>query len=418
MDFSDSFFQLREKANNLEQYNENQLVDLINEANAIKEEYHNMELVVKADANSIYGVSASDYFSLVDYDVAEDITCGGKHYMIIVDMAINNLFVTWDTPENLKIVQEFYPNCIGIKNNILYKADSETDLCVYGDTDSRYIDFGQIYDFIDGVEFPENTKDGNKELSEFVIFVMNRFLNNVIEVAINEEMEYRNHRKGYLIMEHEITARKSDFQKKKKYVCTMIWKDGKLLSDVKLKVTGVELKKGELNPRMKKILTVLVNKFLIEDYDENQLKTECLKIIQYIKSKKDKEFIYRISSVSKLKQIYKTTDNVYKSDLTHIQMKIAISWMNFIEKNNLQNEYKFPFERQKMNYYYDVNGNVIGIPDDINMNNIKGLPEPDWNLMINQVLIKPLLKYIYDDDMEFDDEACQLFLLGVQRINI
>ena len=39
----------------------------------------NLELIVKRDANSLYGTSASIYFSLGDFDVAEDITISGKH---------------------------------------------------------------------------------------------------------------------------------------------------------------------------------------------------------------------------------------------------------------------------------------------------------------------------------------------------
>ena len=99
-------------------------------------------------------------------------------------------------------------------------------------------------------------------------------------------------------------------------------------------------------------------------------------------------------------------------------MKIACSWMNFIEKNNLQKEYKAAFERQKMMYYYDIQGNVMGIPDDVNIDKVSGLPEPDWNRMLYDCMVKPLLKYIYDDDMEYDYKTCEMFLLGVKKIKL
>lgn len=418
MDFSEAYRNYKEKVERaIQSGNINDIIDLLEEGEIRKDEYHNMELVVKADANSLYGVAASDYFSLVDYDMAEDITNTGKSYLIVMDIAINKFFTTWgNNPDNLKKIQEFYPQCTGLINFTEYKADTFNDICVYGDTDSRYIDFGKIYELLEGVEFPANTHEGNDELSNFVVFAMENIIDPIIEKTIDEETEYRNHRKGFLIMEHEVTGRKSVYQKKKKYVVTQIWKDGKLLKEPKLKVTGVELKKGELAPRMKKILSVLVNKFLIEDYDEDMLRIECLKLMKYIKSRKEKSFIYRISSVSKLKEIYKNSEGIYTSDKTHIQMKIACSWMNFIEKNNLTKEYKMPFERQKMQYYYDTQDNVIGIPDDVNIDKVPGLPEPDWNKMLFQTMIKPLLKYIYDEEEEFDDKTCEMFLLGVKKI--
>ena len=418
MNFSEPFFDYKSRVEKAIQNNNiNDIIDLLNEGELRRTEFNALELVVKADANSLYGVAASDYFSLVDYDMAEDITCCGKGYLIVMDREINKFFTTWgNNPDNLKKIQEFYPQCTGLINFTEYKPDTINDICVYGDTDSRYIDFGKIYELLEGVKFPENSLIGNKELSEFTLFTMKNIINPVIEKCIEEETEYRNHRKGFLIMEHEVTGRKSVYQKKKKYVVTQIWKDGKLLEEPKLKVTGVELKKGELAPRMKKILSVLVNKFLIEDYDEDMLRIECLKLMKYIKSRKEKSFIYRITSVSNLKEIYKNSEGLYVSDKTHIQMKIACSWMNFIEKNNLQKEYKVAFERQKMMYYYDIQDNVIGVPDDVNIDKVPGLPEPNWNKMLFQTMIKPLLKYIYDDEEEFDDKTCEMFLLGVKKI--
>ena len=100
-------------------------------------------------------------------------------------------------------------------------------------------------------------------------------------------------------------------------------------------------------------------------------------------------------------------------------MQIAISWMNFIEKNKMTEEYQMPFEGQKMNYYYcneNSGWKVIGVPDDVNINTVKGLPEPDWNRMINDTILKPLLRYIYEKD-EIDETDVEHFLLGVKPLS-
>ena len=81
-----------------------ELNNLLLEAKEAEKEYGNLELIVKRDANSLYGTTGSEYFSLGDYDSAEDITQTGKYYAVLVDIAINNFFVNWDENE-LKIIQ-------------------------------------------------------------------------------------------------------------------------------------------------------------------------------------------------------------------------------------------------------------------------------------------------------------------------
>jgi hypothetical protein len=71
-----------------------------------------------------------------------------------------------------------------------------------------------------------------------------------------------------------------------------------------------------------------------------------------------------------------------------------------------------------MNYYYtnDEKYKVIGVPDDVDINKVPGLPEPDWNRMLNTNLLKPLLKYIYDKE-EIEDDDIEHFLLGIKQWN-
>lgn len=415
MDFSDNFNKLLEETNDLSKYTIAELNELIHKSEDIQKQYKNLQLVVKANANSLYGVSASIYFSLHDTDIAEDICMTGKHFAIIVDRALNKFFVNWGEKE-LKIIQEFYPQVIKVRQFTEYKPDTVNDLCVYGDTDSRYVDLAKIYSFLETENGPLNLPETDKELSDFGVFITDNFFNKIIKETIENDCDYRNARKGYLRMAHEVTTRKCVFQKKKKYILTKIWEDGLLLEKPKLKFQGVELKKGGSSPRIKKILSKLVHKYLLESYDIPMLRTECLKLVKYIKSRKEKDFIYSISSVSGLGNIIKNENNTYSSEKNHIQMQICLSWINFITENNLTGQYKPPFEGQKMNYYYSDNQKykVIGVPDDVDINKVPGLPEPDWNKMINTNLLKPLLKYIYAKE-EIEDIDIEHFLLGVKQ---
>lgn len=419
MDFSDRFNNLQQRMGDLSNYSLDELKNLLTDAEAVKDEYENMQLVVKRNSNSLYGVSASQYYSLHDVDIAEDITTTGKHFAVIVDIALNNFFVNWDEKE-LETIREFYPKTSSLRQFKEYIPDTINDICVYGDTDSRYIDLERIYSLIlDENNNPMTLPDDDKELSEFALFLEKQFFSKIIAQTIDEDCEYRNARKGYLIMNHEVTTKKCVFQKKKKYIMTCIWEDGLLFDKPKLKFKGVELKRGSTSPRSKKILKKLVDKYLLDNYTNSQLRDECIKLIKYIKARKEKDFIYQISSVSGLDNIYKDDAGIYNSAKSHIQMQIAVSWLNFIEENKLQNMYKPAFEGQKMNYYYcnpDSGYKVIGVPDDVNMSIIKEMPEPDWNRMLNATLLKPLLRYIYDKDVIFDQDI-EHFLLGVKQWN-
>ena len=212
-------------------------------------------------------------------------------------------------------------------------------------------------------------------------------------------------------MAHEVTTRNAIFQAKKKYIMSVIWKDGKLLKEPKMKYTGVEIKKGESSKRIKNIIEILVKKYLIKDVSTNELKEEIFNLFKYIKTRRQKSLIYRISTVSNLKEIYfDDKSNKYVSDKTYIQMQMALFWYNFVHQNK-EMQYKLPFEGQKMNFYYDINGNVVAVPDDLDIDNVPNLPEPDWNVMIKQVLVKPILKYILDKRDTVTDTDVDGFLV-------
>ncbi len=236
-----------------------ELLTLKERANELLAQYSNLELTVKRDSNSLYGTSANEFFSLKDYNVSTDITMSAKHSTVIVDIAINKFFTIWaDNPSIVEKIKSFYPNAT-VTNNVNYVIDTETDLCNYGDTDSRYIDLGMIYQLIN-VPIPND----DIELSDFALLIVDNYINNIIADTIRQECEFRNANFGYLKMTHEVTGRVCAYMGKKQYIMTLIWKDGKRINR-KLKYTGIELKKGSISPRLKGIIRVVIEKFFIEN---------------------------------------------------------------------------------------------------------------------------------------------------------
>lgn len=416
--FSARYNQVVELSKDLKSLSDTELLALKTMALEVESEYKNFQLVVKRNCNSLYGVSANKFFSLHDTDVAEDITTTGKHYAVIVDRAINKFFTKWSCNACLKLIQKFYPEVTELKN-FNYRPDTKDDMCCYGDTDSRYFRNDILYSLMLVNGKPKQIPSDDKELADFAVFVNENLLSKIIKKTIDDDCEARNARKGYLKMTHEVTSRKCVFLKKKKYILTSIWSDGKLLKHPKLKYTGIELKKGSMSEKAKKLLARLVDKYLLENASTEELRKDCLKIIKFIKTKKDKELIYQISSVSGLDACYQDSTGKWVSDKNHIQIQIACSWLNFLKDNKLEEEYRAAFEGQKMQFYYCAEGSgykVIGIPDDYNINEIKNLPEPDWNQMIIKTIIKPFCRYILDKD-EISDADIEAFLLGIKIWN-
>lgn len=418
--FSERYINFSNKVNSLDlsKLSLEELLELKHECDDVELQYKNTELVVKADANSLYGSSASQYFSLYSFRLAEDITRTGKHFTVIVDRAMNRFFQKWnENPENLKKIQQFYPDVVSLKNFENYQPDTINDLCCYGDTDSRYFRIDLVYKMLIGSDGKsKQIPKSDKELGDFSVFIDEHFCSKIIKETIEEDCKFRNARIGFMKMGHETTARRSTFIKKKKYIMNVIWADDKMTK--KLKFTGVELKKGSTSEKAKKILNHLVVKYIQEEISLDEMRIECLKIFKYVKTKKDKNLIYLLSSVSGLDNI-KLVDGKYVSDKTHIQIQLALSWMNFIKENGLEDKYQKPFEGQKMQYYNcdEKSGyKVIGIPDDIDINTIPNLPEPDWNTCIIKAIIKPICRYIINKD-EITDIDVEHFLMGIKSLS-
>lgn len=418
MDFFESINKLRDKASSIDNMSLEELILLRNSAYDILTEYDNLQLVIKANCNSLYGSFGNQYFPLTDCDIAEDICNIGKHTAIEVDIAINKFFQNWASDSiNLLKIQTFYPDVTHLKNNN-YIKDGETDICVYGDTDSRYVDIGIVYDLI-GKQLPPNNDEGNKELINFSIFLNKEFITDIIKTTIDNDVEYHNGEKGHLEMAHEIVSRDSVFLKKKHYIMSIIWKDEKIISPIQLKYMGVSIKRGETTPELKKIIIKLITKYLVDGVSIDYIKNECRKLKRYIIQKGNKSIVCRSTSVSGLSE-FTFEDGKWIHPKNHIQIQIVRNWLNFLVENNLDKEYKNAFEGQKMYYYKTLNNKypVIGVPDDVDVDKVPGLPLIDWDKMINGQFIKPLMKCLIPGKDDVDDEDCDNFLSTTKITNI
>jgi DNA polymerase elongation subunit (family B) len=424
--FSESFDNLKTYSDDLSRLTDDELLKLYRRAELVRSEYDNLQLVVKCDANSLYGVQAYAHFSMRDCNNAEDITVTGSHLTRLVDRQLNYYFEHWsDTHANDLInSSKLFPKICKL-HNLKYVKDSKTDICVYGDTDSRYIDIEQIFNLMeleDGTRFKLTQDD--VELKNQILWFVDNIIMSCVNETIKNESDFRNVRnKGYWKMAHETITRRSALLKKKRYVMTIIWKDGKLFSTPKLKYTGVEIKRGSMSPLSKKLLKKLLDNFLIHQHTQEQLRKDMISICNHIKNKRDKNYIYLITSVTFDDNSLKFENGQYKTSKNHIQFQILANWANFINDlkaidNQKYGHLKLPFSGQKVNYYYTQNSKykVIGVPDDVDFEDIPELPEPDWNLMLFHVIVRPFLKYLTETDVEITEKYAQNFMAGYRSL--
>lgn len=427
MDFLDNYNRLKSETQDLSTFSDEELEEILRVAKLREKEYDNLQLVIKRNCNSLYGSTASEYFDFCDTDIGEDITTISRHFAILVDIAINKFLTKWaDDDKSLQIIREFYPDTVSLKN-LYYVRDTVNDVCVYGDTDSRYIDVNKIMSLLISPngprQLPPQTPEGNKELADFASFFDEKFLNAIIKKAIDDDLEYRNGNKGHLKMAHEVTTRKSVLLSKKMYIMPLIWKDGVYFSEnPKLKYMGVSLKRGETTPELKKIIEKLVRKYLVDGLTIQEISKECRKIKSYIIKNNKKKIVCRSTSVSGVKEMTYTVENgkkIWSIPKNHLQAQLVVNWANFLEENNLQDDYRLAFEKQKM-YYYKTLGsdfNVIGVPDDVDIDKIPNMPPINWHEMINSQFLKPLMKCLfeYPDKYEITESDCNDFLIGLNH---
>ena len=72
-EFSKRFLNIKNKIEDDDFFNNlnlKELNELLQEAKEAEKEYNNLELIVKRDANSLYGTTGSEFYSLGDYDSA------------------------------------------------------------------------------------------------------------------------------------------------------------------------------------------------------------------------------------------------------------------------------------------------------------------------------------------------------------
>lgn len=150
----------------------------IEELEALAAEYDIMsnkftayEQAVKLSLNSIYGAFGNKWFHFFDINIAESITLQGQNAIIYSETVLNKYFNDfWH--KDTKLHEE-----LGIK----VKGKLHRPSVIYIDTDSNYVQFGEMYD---SVEWLDESK--KMDVTTFTLEVYNRRIKEFISLAMKK----------------------------------------------------------------------------------------------------------------------------------------------------------------------------------------------------------------------------------------
>lgn len=393
-EFLTSFFQLenRVKERPLSELSSEELVEMYETAAVKKNYYDGLQKVVKQLANSLYGACGSEFFRFYNPEVAADITTEGKMFMFVVDHAINDYYHTWadKDPEIEKLLQQEFP-----EKNVKLTNVKMKDICVYGDTDSRYVAYGEV---MKAAGYKPKTP---KEACDFIVFMEKHRIQKLIADSLHDDITTRNGKLGYMIMELETIGGKGIYLVKKKYVMSLFWKDGKLVADKgKIKSTGVEIQQGSTTQFVKKSIKAVLHKLLTPGTKMSDIYKIGVVLVDRAKSSPIDEIIMStgISDYSK----YVKNDREYVETIKGAQahVRAAAEYNHYLYKNNLLD--KFPkFIGGKIHWYYALNkAGVFGVPDGVMVSELPNAPEIDYDHQVDKLIINPIKRYIFNSSID------------------
>ena len=394
----------------LSELSDDELQILYNDTEYAKNYYSNMEQVVKLLSNAVYGALGSEFFRFYNHKVAGDITTEGKMFMFIVDNTINNYFKSWATDIELenKVKEKFPDYADSIKFTNISKQE---DICNYGDTDSRYIAMGRV---MESCNFKPKTVE---DACNFIVFIYRERLDDKIKEALKSDIEARNGDLGYMIMELESIGGKGIFLKKKKYIMSKFWDDGKFVyKKGAIKATGVEINQASTSQFVKNSIRAVLKKLLTPGTKIQEIYSIGGRLVNIAKAAPIDEITLAqgISDYDKWVVDEKEYPRWIKGTNAHVKAAIIYNW--HIHKYGLTE--KFPrYKIGKIRWYYAKNEwGVFGVPDGINVADIDGHPEIDYNQQVEKLIITPLKRYIFSSDVDKDSFGQNEILMSFKKL--
>ena len=346
----------------------------------ISDNCKNEEQGVKLTLNSIYGALGNQYFACFNTEVAESVTLQGQDLIKFAEKIINKYF-----HEHWHLDTELHEK-IGVRNVRPISAE----MVIYVDTDSNYVNFGNV---ISSCDFDCTPLDFILKLNDLRLAA---YIKNCLDIYAKKW-----NTNNYQDFELEAISRNAIFLGKKKYIVNLTYEaPGKHFVDLtRIKPTGIEIVQGGTPPFAREKLIFLL-KHLFETGRKFDIRT-FVKMLREIKSEFKIQKPESISIGVGVNNIEKfilndtTKFEVAKGCPMHVR---ASGYHNYILNNSkYKAKYSLIRSSEKIKYYFvavnnEQENNVFGYLN--GSYPYEYAPPIDFDAQFNRTILDPINRFI------------------------
>ena len=365
---------------NYTDWSEDEINAEIRKLRKMSDDLKNEELGIKLTLNSIYGALGNQYFACFNTEVAESVTLQGQDLIKFAEKIINEYF-----HEHWHLDTELHEK-IGARNVRPVTAE----MVIYVDTDSNYVNFGNI---ISSCEFDGEPLDLILKINEHRLA---SYITKCLDVYAKKWNTI-----NYQDFELEAISRNAIFLGKKKYIVNLTYEaPGKHYVDLsRIKPTGIEIVQGGTPPFAREKLIFLL-KHLFETGRKFEIRT-FVKMLREIKSEFKIQKPESISIGVGVNNIEKfilndtTKFEVAKGCPMHVR---ASGYHNYILNNSkYKSKYSLIRSSEKIKYYFvavnsEQENNVFGYLN--GSYPYEYAPPIDFDAQFNRTILDPINRFI------------------------
>ena len=376
---------LVEEAKDLDNLSIEELEKLEKEYLFLADKYTAYEQAVKLSLNSIYGAFGNKYFHWFNVDIAESITLQGRNAILYSESILNKYFTEfWH-----KDTQLHESLGIKVKNKLVKPA------VIYIDTDSNYVQFGEMYNSIEWLD--ESKK---MDVTTFTLEVYHQRIKDYISLAMKKYAAAHN-TDNFLVFELESVAYSGIFMTKKKYIQNISWEDKLPIKDrhpslKKIKTIGYDTIQSSTPVFARKKLTEALS--ILFKNKNIPGPSELQEIVSFLKKCKTEFKLVDIDNIC----FNRKTNNIHKyiiDDHKEFQIGLkcppnvkAAGFYNFLLNNNskYKNKYKMIANGEKLRIYntkHPICDTFAYLPGE---HPYEYAPEIDYDTQFEKCMIDPI----------------------------